>query len=58
MKEAQATPSENPGKSKAGEELAREPQIPPLKLGILVFMFLCEDLSPHLGFALSGDMSR
>jgi len=29
-------------KNEEKEELTREPQVPPLKLGILIFMFLCE----------------
>ena len=48
MKEAQAPPSQEPQKSKEAEQLTREPQVPPLNLGILVFMFLCESPSSIL----------
>lgn len=44
MKDAHVAPSEEPRKSKGREEPAREPQVPPLKLAILLFMFLCKSL--------------
>ena len=47
MKEAQAPPSDKVQKSNGPQELAHEPQVPPLKLGILIFMFLCEYPSLH-----------
>ena len=45
---AQLHHTEQPEKGEEREELSREPQVPPLKLAILVFMFLCKEPSSRL----------